>query len=459
MGIQKIQHKSRDFNVTLNFPSTENTLSWAFTAENDGKIYAVELVNVASYQIAGAPATLPYAVTAGSSYSVTIVKQTNGQPASISFSTRRAVDKTITLNVLDFGSYDGQYFYGITSSGLVYVSDLTLCTPNKYLGYGLFDVDPLVATITLPAIPGTGAWQDCRFCVKNNTKLIFCVALRTDINKMYGCYINVDTNAVESMTGGLNQITEIPVTFQADPTSLNIVNYDFIRNKLYIRVSASLAHAFELNLDANSAIRLGYNSLEALSCIGSFNPQDLIFVGRNWDSKINSSEKKQILNYKGYSSNRSLEAYNLSLNTSIGYADGDGGKACTNFNMLGNTVNFLSSGYFDASGDGGGQNMRTVFSAANNTCCGVAQSFRQNGFTISDFNSSTVKRGTLQNIVSGQTYAYLVAASDAADIFVTINNNTKSRIFMLKIDQTYMSYAYYDLPGSLIGYDTTKLRI
>ena len=75
MSTQIVQHKSRDFDVVLNFPATESTLSWAFTAENDGEIYAVDLDNVASYQIGGYPVTLPYKVTARLIYSVSIVKQ------------------------------------------------------------------------------------------------------------------------------------------------------------------------------------------------------------------------------------------------------------------------------------------------------------------------------------------------------------------------------------------------
>ena len=39
MSTQIVQHKSRDFDVVLNFPETENTLSWSFKAENDGEIY------------------------------------------------------------------------------------------------------------------------------------------------------------------------------------------------------------------------------------------------------------------------------------------------------------------------------------------------------------------------------------------------------------------------------------
>ena len=53
MSTQIVQHKSRDFDVVLNFPENENTLSWAFTAENDGEIYTVDLDNVENYQING----------------------------------------------------------------------------------------------------------------------------------------------------------------------------------------------------------------------------------------------------------------------------------------------------------------------------------------------------------------------------------------------------------------------
>ena len=83
MSVQLVQHKSRDFEVTLNFAATENNLAWAFTAENDGEIYDVVLNNVASYTLNGVAANItpstPYSVINETSYSVVITKVANGK--------------------------------------------------------------------------------------------------------------------------------------------------------------------------------------------------------------------------------------------------------------------------------------------------------------------------------------------------------------------------------------------
>ena len=72
MSVQLVQHKSRDFEVTLNFAATENNLAWAFTAENDGEIYDVVLNNVASYTLnvvaANITPSTPYSVINETSY-------------------------------------------------------------------------------------------------------------------------------------------------------------------------------------------------------------------------------------------------------------------------------------------------------------------------------------------------------------------------------------------------------
>lgn len=99
MGTQVVKHTSRGVNVTLNFAATENNLSWSYTQEGDGEIYDVVLSNVASYTIRGADPSLPLSVTNGSSYAIAITKTTTGQVASITLKTRRAVNKSVTLNV------------------------------------------------------------------------------------------------------------------------------------------------------------------------------------------------------------------------------------------------------------------------------------------------------------------------------------------------------------------------
>lgn len=151
MSVTNVYHKSRDFDIVLNFPATENTLSWAFTAENDGEIYAVDLVNVASYQIAGASVTLPYTVTAGTSYSMSVVKQTNGLPATISFNTRRAITKTLSINVPDFSADKGDYLFILFDNNTIEKHDASKYKKNLFnLATNTYDEESLISSISLP---------------------------------------------------------------------------------------------------------------------------------------------------------------------------------------------------------------------------------------------------------------------------------------------------------------------
>lgn len=199
MSTQIVQHKSRDFDVVLNFPVTENTLSWAFTAENDGEIYAVDLINVASYQIEGSQVTLPYAVTAGLTYSVSIVKQVNGQMASVTLKTRRAVSKTLTLSVPDLGQYTGRFAFILTETGKILKIDTNLLTSSNFNG-GAWISSPVVDTIILPTISQANhAWST--FCFIKNAGVEKLLVLGGAINMTTGtqllsCVVDINTNAV-----------------------------------------------------------------------------------------------------------------------------------------------------------------------------------------------------------------------------------------------------------------------
>jgi len=166
MSTVNIKHTSRGLDITLNFASTENNLSWAFTQEGDGEIYDVVLTNIASYTIAGGAITLPYPVINGTSYSVSIVKTTTGQTASITFKTRRSINKTSSLSVPDFGQYDGRYLYVLLNNNTVQKLDSQLLLPANYAGAGAWTVSPVVATITLPTLPNSALYTGIQF-VKN----------------------------------------------------------------------------------------------------------------------------------------------------------------------------------------------------------------------------------------------------------------------------------------------------
>lgn len=213
MSTQIVQHKSRDFDIVLNFPATENTLSWAFTAENDGEVYAVDLVNVASYQIAGAPVTLPYVVTAGASYSLTIVKQTNGQAANITLKTRRAVNKAVTLNVPDFGDLEVNNNYILHNDNTVTVLNNANITASNYQGGGVFTNSIIRGAVTLPDLSGVTyfKWQHLFY----DAGFIFVAGWCTNRNDAFPniafCKIDTITLIVYDLDDGLANYTAVPL--------------------------------------------------------------------------------------------------------------------------------------------------------------------------------------------------------------------------------------------------------
>ena len=234
MNTQIVQHKSRDFDVVLNFPATENTLSWAFTAENDGEIYAVDSANVASYQIAGAPVTLPYTVTAGSSYSVTIVKQTNGQPAHISFKTRRAVNKSVSISVPDLKpqSEFGTKTFCIHRNEFK-ISIVSTENVKSYIGNYSFAINPVVE-IDIPVIPGT--WEDIVYDSINDRMILFGMPPAGTAKKIFICTLNIDTGIVSDIQGVLGAYTEL--TFIGDNVNMLKCYVNNVSGETIIRLSS-----------------------------------------------------------------------------------------------------------------------------------------------------------------------------------------------------------------------------
>jgi len=151
MSVTNVYHKSREHSITLNFPSTENNLSWVFIAENDGEVFDVVLNNVASYTIDGNLITIPFNLNAGQSYLVEILKINNGFEASISLRTRRSKNKFSELAVPDFGFYDGRYSFALTDNQKIIKYDNDLFIPSNFSDFNTTITSPKVSTYTLPA--------------------------------------------------------------------------------------------------------------------------------------------------------------------------------------------------------------------------------------------------------------------------------------------------------------------
>lgn len=149
MSVQVVRHTSRDYDVILNFASTENNLSWSFTQEGDGEIYDVILDNVASYTIEGVAVTLPFLVTNGIYYTVSIVKTTTGQAASIAFKTRRSISKINTISIPDYGAHNGRYPLILLTDDTIHKCDSELLKDSN-LTTNTYTTNPVLKSVTLP---------------------------------------------------------------------------------------------------------------------------------------------------------------------------------------------------------------------------------------------------------------------------------------------------------------------
>lgn len=268
MSVTNVYHKSRDFDIVLNFPATENNLSWAFTAENDGEIYAVDLVNVASYQIAGAPVALPHTVTAGTSYSVSIVKQTNGLPATISFNTRRAVTKTLSINVPDFGLYTGRNLY-VSAGENLFKLDTELLKASNYAGAGVWTQTPILNTYTFPdisaeldsnGVAGTIFWRSICFVVKNGERYIFCYASHNTMGDEICSLFKISDSKFYKLDLSAEGYTRTATGFAAVSVPGGI-SYNYLDDSLVIRRTRGSSSAI-IYFDSNfSRTGFGFGSV------------------------------------------------------------------------------------------------------------------------------------------------------------------------------------------------------
>lgn len=242
MSVTNVFYKSREHSITLNFSETENSLSWAFTAENDGEIYAVDLVNVASYLIQGNPVTLPFQIIAGQSYSVSITKNTIGLPASIGLKTRRAVNKSTSLTVPDFGAYDGRYIAVISQDSL-FIVDSDLINPANSPSKGVFTINPIIQVVSLPLISEDHiSWNNVSFVVIQGVQYFVCATSSTEtLNySLYSCLVRVSDYEVFDLSLNANQKTQLMLSQANTANNTMSVIADYVNNKIiFRRVGAS----------------------------------------------------------------------------------------------------------------------------------------------------------------------------------------------------------------------------
>ena len=454
---QIVQHKSRDFDVVLNFPENENTLSWAFTAENDGEIYTVDLDNVENYQINGAPVVLPYPVADGASYSVSIVKQTNGLPATISFGTRRAINKSVSISVPDFGQYSGRYLYVLKNNNVVEKYDTELLKSNNWLGAEGYVVNPLVATITLPALPNSAIYTGIIFVKNNNQEKIFIVGGEINSFKWYASYIKVSDDAVYNLDfSAQNSYTQISNSTLKYNSPKNII-YDYINEIIYIKsqVGENGSSVLEVDLAALNYINLGYSGFADAFLSRDytnqfqFSPIDMQFISIGDSSLITNRS----YNYKAFPNNGSVWAYRFRNNSRL--CSGESFGRIQEFDSSGkriNTYNFPVIGIYSCTDI-------KCFDRSNKVFLTYL-----NNFAINNFSTLTSKKGTTSlalgspnNYLTNLTNSHYSGLFFAFSCTSTRILSTRMVVFDDSLDQA--DFAYLDFSTPIYGACTNQLIV
>lgn len=342
MSVQVVKHGSRGVEITLNFASTENNLSWAFTQEGDGEIYDVSLTNVASYTVSGASIALPYVVANSIIYTISIVKTTVGQTASITLKTRRAINKTNIVSVPDFGRYDGRYIYAISAvSNCVLKLDSRLLTISNYAGAGTWTINPVLSIITLPTLPTGGVWNRVHLRNTGNILILGTVVPNSDL---YGCLIDSNDIVWDMLKITQNSYSLIASNSLGGSSAIISSVYDYINDIIafkahsstsyYCKLSDNIPNRYHFN-GHMSAINSAYNSANK-QFIGycGYSIDTDSFCGFYYSNSLNTPNA--VIRDYGYivkmqnNSYKWLTIWNNSGNY-IGYINGTGGATSASY--------------------------------------------------------------------------------------------------------------------------------
>lgn len=456
MSVQLVQHKSRDFDVTLNFAETENNLSWAFTAENDGEIYEVVLNNVASYTINGVAASItpatPYSVVNETSYLVGITKLTNGQTASIKLKTRRAVSKSIVLNAPAFDDLNTRSeFILLTNNGTngrVVVTENSNINEANYQGAGVFSSSIIRAIVNLPVLPNLPIqWQFGTHIKLNAINYVAFFAWPVGRNdfwdgKIVVCLINCDTLVVSDLDLNVNNYTVCSgvITGEVYNSLMTYYTSNFITNEVvYTRGPLISKFSFSTRNQTFPFNFLGRGTLDTFSNRSAyFNPIDNYYVGYFG----------QFIESRGeiYNQRLSKGAYDYIRNGKLGTVNYWGRIDYIN-------TNGEKIGAIDNTSQGGAASLHVpknniIFMADGNAYIAFIDQNNQNNF--------------IRSAISNKLHTATIDADylDRSGLkFCLIGNSVRLHFAFITKEPASISQAYYDLPAIPVSICNDKIKI
>lgn len=262
MATGNLIHRSRRVTEDLQFTANGET-SWSFVAEGDGEIFAVESSNVASYTINGGVVTLPFDLVNGNSYTVAITKTTSGQVADIQLKTRRAVDKTKTVNVPDLGQFSGRYLYLLNDNNQVEKHDTNNRQPANYIGGGTWNATSLVVTISLPVITDV-TWRDLCFVNEGSQgKVVVFGTHNTNAADTYWCIIVNDQvyDLTETVINGSTNYN--PVSASGVTVTRTVMFYDYMNQQVWACATSNVRPTFRYDFTDDTFAYYGQNDSQA----------------------------------------------------------------------------------------------------------------------------------------------------------------------------------------------------
>jgi hypothetical protein len=438
MSVQNVYHRTRDRIFKMNF-SADGETSWSFTSESDGEIYAVESNNIAGYTINEEPVTLPYTITAGSSYAVSVTKTTEGKTADITLKTRRAVKKTTTLNIPDFGDYPSNGYLYVLLSNSVKIYDTSLLTSSNYSASGTWNTAPVVSTINLPTL--------------YNEYAITWGAMVFDQGDMIcfgSTYPNKDTkNKYSHVTCRVKPNGQV---FNYDETTENDVSFLFSHSSVLYEIRSVVNdyvggnYIVALTTYGNQAsflqkIKKTDLSIESMGLFNvSYFPYNLAynpvkrFIPYVGDIDIETKSYKNLLfanNITGYS------AYSNSLGRTI--------KANANyysrFYIYDEYGRVITS--YRSSGDGpsGNGTPGIVFMNQTNNIC-LSVSLNQSAFAITDFDTLVLNKSISSITETNVGGRYITSDERSKKFFFTMTSPHEDKVLIVDPDETDIEVGY-----------------
>ena len=381
-----------------------------------------------------------------------ITKVANGQVASITLKTRRAVNKNVVLSAPDFSNLNTRSeFILLTNDGTngkVVVLENSNITLANYSGNGVFQNSIVRGIVDLPKLPFLPiSWQFCTHINLNNIDYICVFAwplARNDYwnGKVVVCLISCSTLVVTDLDLNINSYT-VAIGQLTDAGNNGVPTYyttNFITKEVVYNRGPDIAK-FNFNT-RQQTFPFNFSRIGTLDQSGAlsayFNPIDNYYVGYYGQFKEGRGEV--------YWSRTSKGSYDYIRNAKIGTINYWGRLNYINAN--GETIGGLEN-----TSQGGPARIHTP---KNNTIF-MADTNAYIAF-IDQLNGSNFLLTAITDKIHSSTIDADYLNKDGLS-FCLIGNSVRVHFAFITKSPSAINQAYYDLPSSPLAICNDKIKI